>query len=179
MEEPKATREAPAPSAMQRLLDAPKGHLDYSPGEAFMLHVFWEAPSAAAAHQLLTALQACARATHRDTPCTPLYFFRVSRTNSDLCTPAPRTIAEHPQLRAALKKVQAGIPLPAVRADLTRRGLDPKLLELDPEAPLPAELCAQPTAVEFTEIYLDERAFMMHAGSKDYLEAYGQVRQLL
>ncbi len=35
-----------------------------------MLHVFWEAPSAAAATELLEGLRKCARATHWDTPCT-------------------------------------------------------------------------------------------------------------
>lgn len=29
--------------------------------------------------------------------------------------------------------------------------------------------------IEFTELYLDERAFNEHVGSKDYLDAYGDV----
>lgn len=74
-----------APTALQRLLDAPKGQLDYSPGEAFMLHVFWETPGIEAASKLLAALRQCAAATHRDTPCVPTYFFRVANNESDLC----------------------------------------------------------------------------------------------
>ena len=31
--------------------------------------------------------------------------------------------------------------------------------------------------MECTELYLDERAFFEHAGSRDYLDAYGGVMQ--
>lgn len=33
----------------------------------------------------------------------------------------------------------------------------------------------KPVMVECTEVYLDERAFFEHAGSRDYLKAYGDV----
>mmetsp|Transcript_35762 Transcript_35762/g.93806 ORF Transcript_35762/g.93806 Transcript_35762/m.93806 type:complete len:206 (-) Transcript_35762:321-938(-) len=166
------------PTALQRLIQEPKGKIDYAPHEAFLLHVFWQAPSEAAAAELLAALQRCATATHRDTPCVPTYFFRRVEQDDEIGVGAPpATVGEHPQLAEAHKKLRVGIPRPAVVADLTRRGIDPALLNLDPSAPLPAELqAARPVAVEFTELYLDERAFMEHAGSRDYLEAYGQVR---
>eukprot|EP00292_Cryptomonas_paramecium_P011635 CAMPEP_0113719592 /NCGR_PEP_ID=MMETSP0038_2-20120614/35920_1 /TAXON_ID=2898 /ORGANISM="Cryptomonas paramecium" /LENGTH=316 /DNA_ID=CAMNT_0000648021 /DNA_START=89 /DNA_END=1036 /DNA_ORIENTATION=+ /assembly_acc=CAM_ASM_000170 len=183
------------PTALQRLIQEPKGKIDYAPHEAFLLHVFWQAPSEAAAAELLAALQRCATATHRDTPCVPTYFFRRVEQDDEIGVAVPTyffrrveqddeigvgappaTVGEHPQLTEAHKKLRVGIPRPAVVADLTRRGIDPALLNLDPSAPLPAELqAARPVAVEFTELYLDERAFMEHAGSRDYLEAYGQV----
>jgi len=168
------TKKGPEPTALQRLIDEPKGNTDHLAGEAFILYVFWEAPTHEAAHNLLSALARCAAATRRDTPCVPTYFFRISN-NTDLCRPAPKTIEEHPQLMAALAKIKRGVPLPAVRADLVRRGLDPSLLDLDPKTELPSKLQEKPVALEFTELYLDERAFNQHAGSRDYLDAYGEV----
>lgn len=173
----KKTQDNGLPTSLQALLEAPKGQLDYTQGQAFVLHVFWEAPSAALGHKLLSALEKCATATHRDTPCVPTYFFRISNNSTDLCGPVPRTVGNHPQLQAALRKLQKGIPMPAVHGDLLRRGLDPSLLELDLTSELPMELQLQPVLLEFTEVYLDERAFTLHAGSRDYLDAYGAVMQ--
>jgi hypothetical protein len=68
-----------------------------------------------------------------------------------------------------------GIPKPAVCAELVKRRLDAGLLDLEPWAPLPPALSTPPVALEFTEVYLDERAFMEHAGSRDYLDGYGVV----
>ena len=167
-----STRE---PTALERLIAEPKGQLAYAAREAFLLHVCWEAPTPAVARELLAALRLCAAATHRDTPCVPTYFFRVSHANAHLLPPVPRTLAQHPQLNTALLKLQRGVPPPAVHADLRRRGLDPALLLLDETAELPREYQVGPVAVEFTELYLDERAFMQHAGSRDYLAAYGTV----
>ena len=164
------------PTTLRGLLAAPKGRVGYEPGGAFLLHVFWEAPSAAAARELLTeGLRRCAIATHRDTPCTPTYFFRVSRCDAELCPPPPRLAGDHPLLAAARKKLQVGVPAPAVRAGLSKAGLDTALLDLDPTAELPAALREQPVAVEFTEVYLDERAFVMHAGSRDFLDGHAVI----
>ncbi|CAM6089738.1 unnamed protein product [Calypogeia fissa] len=169
-------KSARAPTALERLINEPKGKIDYAPGEAFLLQVFWEAPNMSAARQLLDGLKQCAHATHRDTPCVPSYFFRISNNDADLCGPPPKTVSEYPQLRAAIKKLKVGIPRPAVVADLIRCGLDPDLLDLDMDAELPPSLRdQQPVALEFTELYLDERAFMEHAGSRDYLDGYGVV----
>eukprot|EP00455_Lapot_gusevi_P040657 TRINITY_DN4619_c0_g1_i1.p1 TRINITY_DN4619_c0_g1~~TRINITY_DN4619_c0_g1_i1.p1 ORF type:complete len:340 (-),score=64.18 TRINITY_DN4619_c0_g1_i1:123-1142(-) len=165
----------PLPKSLRELMAAPKGRIDYISGYAFLLHVFWEAPSAAAASRLLAGLQQCATATHRDTPCVPTYFFRISQNNTPFCSPPPRTVGDHPPLRQALRKLQVGIPAPAVRAELAKRGLDPELVNLAPDAELPADLQTQPVALEFTEIYLDERAFMQHAGSRDYLDGHAVV----
>lgn len=165
-----------AKTALQKLIDEPKGKTSYTGGEAFLLHVFWECPSADVAHQLLDALNKCALATYRDTPCVPTYFFRVSTSDDGLYGEAPVLVGEHKQLAAAIKKLQVGVSRAAVTADLVKRGLDPRYLDLDLSAPLPEPLQHQrPVAVEFTEVYLDERAFMEHAGSKDYLKAYGLV----
>jgi hypothetical protein len=167
---------ADKPTALQRLLSEPKGKTTYTAGEPFMLHVFWEAPSASAASQLLDALHQCADATHRDTPCVPTYFFRVSSTDADLYGEAPKFVHEHRQMAAAIKKLQVGISKAAVTADWTKRGFDPAHLDLQLSDPLPTDLLHQkPVAIELTELYLDERAFMEHAGSKDYLKGYGAV----
>jgi hypothetical protein len=94
--------------------------LTFTQGEAFLLHVFWEAPSMAAAQKLLhEGLKKCAQATHRDTPCVTSYFFRISSNDVDL----------HSE----------GLKQQSVR-------------------------------VEFTEVYLDERAFWGHACSSDFLD---------
>ncbi|KAI9193731.1 uncharacterized protein BJ171DRAFT_524362 [Polychytrium aggregatum] len=165
-----------ARTSLQRLIDEPKGKTAYAAGEPFLLHVFWEAPSAAASKQLLEALAKCAVATHRDTPCVPTYFFRISANDEGFWGNAPRLVGEHKLLAAAIKKVNIGVSKVAVAAELARQGLDPSYLDLDLSAELPAPLQGQrPVALEFTEVYLDERAFMEHAGSRDYLKAYGVV----
>lgn len=158
----------------QALINKPKGSTTYRLGQTFLLHVFWEAPSQRTAQELLDALSKCATATHRDTPCVPVYFFHLSHSNE--CT-ATLTINDHPQLQAAIRKLQIGVPRPAVEADLRRRGLDPALLDHAPSAPLPAELQDKPVIIEFTELYLDREAFYDHVGSKDYLAAYESVMQ--
>jgi hypothetical protein len=164
------------PTALQRLLNEQKGKTAYSEGEAFLLHVFWEAPSEMAAQRLLDALRKCAEATHRDTPCVPTYFFRISNNDKLLYGDAPTRVENHVQLAAAIKKIQVGVPRMAVAADLRKRGIDPEYLNLDLSDELPPSLRGQtPIALEFTEVYLDERAFMEHAGSRDYLENYGIV----
>ncbi|KAJ3316300.1 hypothetical protein HDU76_001907 [Blyttiomyces sp. JEL0837] len=163
-------------TALQKLIDEPKGKIAYKAGDAFILHVFWEAPSPSTAKQLLEGLRQCAAATLRDTPCCPTYFFRIAQNDADLCPPPPKTVADHPQLSQAIKKLRVGIPRPAVVADLVRRGFDPSFVDLDLTSELPESLQGQQAIrLEFTELYLDERAFMEHAGSRDYLDGYGVV----
>jgi hypothetical protein len=153
-----------APTSMRALMAAEKGVTVYQPGQAFLLHVMWEAPSMAAALELLGGLRKCAVASHRDTPCTVTYFFRVSGNNADTVSPTPATVGDLPALRDAKKRLTVGTPPPVVRNALTKMGIDPALLDAAPETPLPAALAARPVAVEFTEVYLDEQAFVEHAG---------------
>jgi hypothetical protein len=161
---------------MARYFAVPKGQTDYAPAESFLLHVFCETPSVEAALTLIEGLRGCAIATHRDTPCVPTYFFRTSLMDSELVSPTPQIVSEHTGLRDAKKRIAVGIPLSTVRTDMLRRGLDPALLDLDDSALLPEAIRnAKSVAVEFTEIYLDERAFMHHSWSPDYLDAYGKV----
>ena len=161
--------------SLQKLLDEPKGKTQYFEGQSFMLHVFWEAPNRTAAEKVLSALQQCALATHRDTPCVPTYYFHISTLDSDLVSAKPMAVSQHPQLSDAQKKLKVGVPRPAVIADMVRRGIDPQLLDFDPSSILPETMQEAPVMLECTEIYLDERSFYEHAGSKDYLQAYGEV----
>ena len=78
MSEEEKKRRLEAPTYLQRLLNEPKGKLEYNANETFMLQVFWEAPNINAVHDLLAGLQRYADATRRDTPCVPTYFFRIS-----------------------------------------------------------------------------------------------------
>ncbi|KAJ3032393.1 hypothetical protein HDV00_007576 [Rhizophlyctis rosea] len=162
-------------TALGRLIAEPKGKTTYTATESFLLHVFWGAPSLSAAQTLLSALTICAKETHRNTPCVPTYIFRISKISDDITSPPPKQLQDHPQLSAALRKVKVGMPVAAVEADLVRRGLDPSLLKLEPTAELPAALQQHPVMLEFTELYLDDRAFMEHAGSREYLKAYGTI----
>jgi hypothetical protein len=166
---------ADRPTALERLIAEPKGKTTYAPNQAFLLHVFWECPTLSAAQTLLQSLATCAAATHRDTPCVPIYFFRISHNNNDLCTAVPHTVGDHPALQAAFRKIRVGVPRSAVKAELVRQGLDASLLDLELSSPLPLELQQTPVAVECTELYLDERAFNEHAGSREYLDAYAGV----
>lgn len=74
--------------SLRSLIAAKKGTLTYKSGEAFLLHVFWIAPSLSKAQTLLQGLQQCAQATHRDTPCVPTYFFRPSQVNQESNCPS-------------------------------------------------------------------------------------------
>jgi hypothetical protein len=75
----------------------------------------------------------------------------------------------------AIRKIKVGVPRPAVEADLRRRGIDPKLVDEVGMTALPEAMKVRPVMMEFTELYLDERSFYEHAGSRDYLDAYGEV----
>lgn len=165
----------PPDTALNRLINEPKGKVEYTKGQAFLLHVFWECPSLSAANKLLDALEKCATATHRDTPCVPIYLFRISSNNADLLPDSPKRIEQHPALQAAFQKLKLGVPRHAVAATLARQNIDAKLLEEHPSSALPDHLCDRPVSVECTELYLDERSFNEHAGSRDYLAAYGAV----
>mmetsp|Transcript_12331 Transcript_12331/g.16945 ORF Transcript_12331/g.16945 Transcript_12331/m.16945 type:complete len:361 (+) Transcript_12331:16-1098(+) len=171
--EPSESKYTPARS-LRELIAQPKGNLSYQKCEYFMLHVFWEVPNIDAAKQLLAGLNQCAAATHRDTPCVVTYFFRISNNDTEICVKSV-TVGEHPQILAARKKIQRGANLQAVHAELRKRDIDPVLLEADDSTVLPESLQQHPIAVEFTEVYLDERAFMEHAGSRDYLDGYAVV----
>eukprot|EP00026_Physarum_polycephalum_P009236 Phypoly_transcript_09351.p1 GENE.Phypoly_transcript_09351~~Phypoly_transcript_09351.p1 ORF type:complete len:322 (+),score=69.74 Phypoly_transcript_09351:325-1290(+) len=165
-------------TALQRLLNEPKGKTTYTKGEAFILYVFWEAPSLKAAQELLNALSICGTATHRNTPCVPTYFFRISQNDMELTKAAiPKTVGEHKQLAGAIKRVRVGTPKDVVSADLVKKGIDPSFLDLDLGADLPSALQIQPVTLEFVEVYLDEKAFFGHSGSRDFLNAYGTVMQ--
>lgn len=162
---------------LRDLLASPKGTLTYAAGESWLLHVFWECPSLAEARRVLAGLAQCAAATLRDTPCVVTYFFRLSSSNMDLCAPAPRVVGDVPALREAAKKLAVGVPAAAVSQSLVARGIDVALLGAAADTALPEAMQCAPVALECTEIYLDERAFMEHAGSRDYLDGYGVVMQ--
>ena len=75
-----------------------KGSTTYTPNQSFLLHVIWQAPSAAAARELLSGLRICAAATHRDTPSVPTYFFRLYPSYHDVCCPPPILLKDHPHI---------------------------------------------------------------------------------
>jgi hypothetical protein len=102
------------------------------------------------------------------------YFFRISSNDTELCEKV-LTVGRHPQLIAAKKKILRGANPQAVNAELLKRKIDPNLLIAGDSTELPLSQQLNPVAVEFTEVYLDERAFMEHAGSREYLDGYSVV----
>lgn len=75
-------------------LEGETGKVAYNRTESFMLQVFGETPSLDAAREMLGELRRCERATHRDTPCTPTYFFRINTHDSrDCATRAAQMLA--------------------------------------------------------------------------------------
>lgn len=176
--------EEPARMSFKERLAAPKGHLDYQPDQAVLLHVFWEAPSMEAALTLLRGLQQCAEATKRDTPCTVTYIFRIVQIDNDLASPPPSTLQDIPAYVGAHRNLKFGTPRPVVEQEIRKRGLDVSALDLlvtsaDASVPIPLppslQNKIQPVYLEFTEAYLDERAFMEHAASRQYLDGYAVV----
>lgn len=106
----------------------------------------------------------------------PTYFFRTSTLDTNLVSgKKPLTVGQHPQLQDTRKKLNVGVPVPAIHADLVRKSLDPRLLDADPDTPLPEEMEEAPVINELTELCVDERSISEHAGSNDYLEPYGEV----
>lgn len=108
---------------MRYLFEAAKGKVAYNGSETFMMHVDWETASLDAAREMQGGLRRCARATHRDTPCTPTYFFRISAHDSrDCVTRAAQTLAELPAWKEGQRMLQCGVPLPAVEHACRLRG---------------------------------------------------------
>jgi hypothetical protein len=161
--------------SFKSLLATPKGTLDYRAGDAFLLLVTWETPSLEAARTLLDGLRQCAEATNRDTPCVPTYFFYISSNNADLSAPAPLVVGDHPHLTGAKRKLGVGAPRHAVLAELEKRKVDLILLDADLDVELPVSMQSRPVMLEFIEVYLDERSFMEHAGSRDFLDGHAVV----
>lgn len=108
-----------------------------------------QVPSAAEAKELLSGLRGCGIASHRDTPCVPTYFFRICEADSEVYGPPPRVAGDLPQVKEAKKKLQMGVPPPAVKIDLSRKGVDPSVLDLDLNAELPEKLRQPSVAVEW------------------------------
>jgi hypothetical protein len=97
-----------------------KGATTYAPDQSFLLHVIWQAPSAAAAQELLSGLSACASATQRDTPCVPTYFFRVAPSYDDVCSPAPLLLKDHPHITQVAGLMCVKLPVIALTSLLCR-----------------------------------------------------------
>ncbi|CAE6963137.1 unnamed protein product [Symbiodinium sp. KB8] len=171
---------ASAKTAMQLRYEKEKGHLEYAPGEAFCLHVQWVIRNPDDAEALLGGLARCAAATQRDTPCTPLYFFRVSHDQeaAEDMIRSVKTVGDHPHYKPAFKAMQMGIPLPGAAARLTAQHMPVEPLHWGADTPLEGreeELAFNPIVVDLTEVYLDSRAFMEHVESADYMAGYGEV----
>jgi hypothetical protein len=96
-----------------------KGSTTFLPNQSFLLHVLWEAPSAAAAEELLAGLRTCAAATRRDTPCVPTYFFRVSPSFSDVCSARPLVLADHPHIAQVTARAAAAAAAAAAAVAMT------------------------------------------------------------
>ncbi len=60
-------------------------------------------------------------------------------------------------------------------ADLLRRGIDPTLIDTEPDATLPEAMQGKLLMLELTELFLDGRFFYQHAGSQDHVDAYREA----
>jgi hypothetical protein len=104
MSEPESTaREGQVGVSFLNKFASSKGSLTYLPNQSFLLHVVWQAPSLAAAQELLSGLRACAAATFRDTPCVTTYFFRLSPSYHDVCSPVPLLLKDHPHIAQVVR----------------------------------------------------------------------------
>ena len=161
-----------------------KGHTTYHPKESFMLSVDWVLRNEECAMSMLRdGLQGCAKATLRDTPCVPMYFFRVAYDQSEAIAfdEATKTLADHPHYSKVFKSLEMGLPLGSQLVKLKAGGIDPDPIEwgIDKvlDAPTKAKIGFRPTVVSLSEVYLDSRAFYEHADSPDYLKSYGVVME--
>lgn len=162
-----------------------KGFVEYNPSESFVIHVQWVVANRKAAEEMLEALKTCAAATARDAPPTLAYFFRVSHDQSlaQAMKAGVTTLGEHPQYKKKFKLAEMGLSAPVVAAGCEREGLSGKPFRegWEPDRPMDAvlaeELGFDPVVLDLTEVYLDSRAFVDHASSRDYLAAYGVLMQ--
>ena len=161
-----------------------KGHVSYNPNQSFYLSVQWVLRNKQVAEEMLKdGLAVCARATARDTPCVPLYFFRISfdQREAVIADEAVKVIGDHPHYAKTYKSLELGTPLAANQSKLKASGIDVTPLEWPKETPMTPEKKAQlgfaPVTISLSEFYLDTRAFYEHADSADYLKAYSVVME--
>jgi hypothetical protein len=168
-------------TTMQKLMEAPKGGLEYNPTQSFALHVYWVVRSPTAASEMIkSGFKSIAKATMRDTPTTLAYVFRISR-DQRLATKLKdevKTIGQHPHYRPAFKSIQMGIPQPVVEMKLKHGGIDTTPLSWGSDEPITGhetELDFDPVVLECTEVYLDNKGFYEHGASYDWMNAYPEI----
>src|SRR4051812_43864885 len=104
-----------------------KGHVAYHPKETFMLSVDWVVRNHDVAESMLRdGLQGCAKATRRDTPCVPLYFFRIAYEQSAAVAleESIKTMGEHPHYTKVFKSLEMGMPIESVQTKLAVSGIN-------------------------------------------------------
>ena len=178
-------------TAWDKRLAETKGFVEYNPAESFVIHVQWVVANRTCAHEMLTALAQCARATLRDAPPVLCYCFRISHDQRLALALKNRvqTAGDHPQLAKKFKMADMNMPWSVIAATCDREGIssvpfrgggggedDDVWTKETPMTPERAQLLGfDPVVLDCTEIYLDNRAFSNHALSKDYLAAYSAV----
>ena len=134
---------------------------------------------------LKDGLAHCARATLRDTPCTPTYFFRIScdQSAAEAMASKVKTIGDHPHHAKAFKSIAMGTPKAAAELKLKTDKIENIApLSLDPSTPTAEAVAAAaldfaPVAITLSEYYMDTAAFFGHASSPDFLKAHAVVME--
>jgi hypothetical protein len=167
------------------IMARPKGFLEYNPAESFAIHVQWVVASRKAAEEMLEALRTCADCTTRDAPPVLCYFFRISHDQglAREMREVVKTLGDHPQYKKKFKLAEMGLPAAVVALGCEREGFSGKpfaegwTADRAMDAELAEELGFDPVVLDLTEVYLDTRAFVDHALSRDYQAAYGVLMQ--
>lgn len=156
-----------------------KKKVTYHPDESYLIHVQWIVLNKKVAIEMIEGLRKCANATHRDTPPVLCYFFRISHDQS-LATKMKedvKTIEQHPHYIKAYRMLGMNMDQSTLIAKCEREGISPIPLiqnwpRDEPIAPHADELQFDPVVIDLTELYLDNRSFIDHVGSKDYMDGY-------
>ena len=161
-----------------------KGFTSFNPSESFVIHCRWVVLNRKTANEMISALNRCANATFRDAPPVVCYFFRISN-DQELATDIKnktKTIGQHPHYSKLYKMLDMNMGLDFIIAKCKREEIDPmpflrnisrdELMELHE-----SELQFDPVVIDLTEFYLDNRSFVSHASSKDYMDSYSVLMQ--
>lgn len=156
-----------------------KGYVTYHPDETYLIHVQWIVLNKKVAKEMIEGLRKCANATHRDTPPVLCYCFRISHDQSLAAAMKEevKTIEQHPHYIKAYRMLGMNMDPSVMIAKCEREGISSLPLTQnwrrdEPIQPHLDELQFDPVVIDLTELYLDNRSFIDHVGSKDYMEGY-------
>lgn len=156
-----------------------KGYTTFNPKESFIIHCQWVVTNRVIAQEMMEALKKCSFATSRDAPPVLCYFFRISLDQSLAIEMKQKTkiIQQHPHYSKAFRMINMNMDINNILTKCERECISTIPIKDNWSMDEPIELHQDilefdPVVIDLTELYMDNRSFVDHAQSKDYMEGY-------